>query len=178
MHFSELCFQRFGACLACMCLGLQEVFNFPWWGCVYVKKPQCQCPSSTTNPTSTRNVSLWVVLRAEVPARLDSWSRTWVEDVGGSVIYFCMPDLNHLPLLTPNGSFQLLEKTCSSLVSESFKLQRHLPPDQKIKASSRIPNELILGNLDVPEKKASVLSMLLLSSLCTKYSLIYVSECQ
>lgn len=131
-------------------------FLLPKWGDVftYNKSWPHHCPSTTTT-TNPYYSFLFSELFSEGWGCLAAWtpgSGCWVgEEVGGSVIYFCMPDLNH-PLLTKwelsalREDVQPLLSLCLSDCKDAFS------PDQKIKAPSRIPNQLVLRILNVPEK--------------------------
>lgn len=113
---------------------------------------------------------------SQVGGCLPAWipgSGSWVEEeVGGSVIYFCMPDLNH-PLLT---------KWERSAIREDMQpprlctFQPSKKPSTRSKDAAFFQNSTPAGleNFKCSWKKASVLSILFLSSFYTEYLFTYV----
>lgn len=84
---------------------------------------------------------------------LNSWLRQLSRRRGGwlSNLLLHMPDWNH-SLFTKWKLSAIKGRHAAPFVSLPFKLQRCLSPDQKIKAPSRIPYQLVLRSLNVPEK--------------------------
>lgn len=105
MHFSKFYFQKFDAYLWLLCIQISKK-SFPIaqvWGHVFMQQTSApHCPATPTN--NPYHSCIFSELFSEAGRwYMPAWtpgSGSWVgEEVGGSVIYFCMPDLNH-PLLT------------------------------------------------------------------------------